>query len=198
MADCNLNDYRYNAMVDQYIKDDSPVVFGNFTASHASHIITRFLETAQISVAVLSGNFADAFYDGLAIEFLLEQTARRLSNNNGHIRIITTSGSCSNRLVGLCDRINAALPARNNDPVIQYIPARYSGKNPLKHFMVVDAKRYRLEEPHSSKGNQIPDYVKAEVCCNGRKKASELLESFDAIWCVLAPSSKTQAASKNV
>ena len=197
MADCNLNDYRYNAMVDQYIKDDSPVVFGNFTASHASHIITRFLESAQISVAVLSGSFADAFYDGLAIEFLLEQTARRISNNNGQIRIITASGSSCDRLTLLCNKINASLQ-RTGNPVIQYVPAKYSGTNPLKHFMVVDAKRYRLEEPHSSNGNQIPDYVKAEVCCNGRKKASELLESFDAIWRVLVPPSKMQAASENV
>ena len=198
MEDCNLNDYRYNAMVDQYIKDDSPVVFGNFTASHASHIITRFLESAQISVAVLSGSFADAFYDGLAIEFLLQQTAGRLSSNNGHIRIITTSGSYLTHLVELCDRINAAFPARKDNPVIQYIPALYSGKNPLKHFMVVDAKRYRLEEPHPSNGDQIPDYVKAEVCCNGRKKASELLESFETIWRVLRPSTKTQVPAENV
>lgn len=197
MADCNLNDYRYNAMVDQYIKDDSPVVFGNFTASHASHIITRFLESAQMSVAVLSGSFADAFYDGLAIEILLEQTARRLSANNGHIRIITSSGSSCNRLMALCNRINAALQ-REDNPVIQYIPARYSGTKPLKHFMVVDAKRYRLEEPHPSNGIQIPEYVKAEVCCNGRKKASELLESFEAIWKVIAPPSATQVQAANV
>lgn len=196
MADCNLNDYRYNAMVDQYIKDDSPVVFGNFTASHASHIITRFLESAQISVAVLSGSFADAFYDGLAIEFLLEQTARRLSNNNGLIRIITASGTRCNRLTELCNKINNALQ-RDKEPIIQYIPARYSGKHPLKHFMVVDAKRYRLEEPHPCNGSQIPKYVKAEVCCNGRKKASELLESFDTIWDVITPP-ETKAKTANV
>ena len=174
----------YNAMVDKYLSDDSSIVFNNFSPEHASHIITRFLESAQNSVEVLSGNFADDFYDNLALTFLLQQTSMRLKNNDGKIRVITTSGKRNKTLTGLA-----------NNGIIEYIPALYkheSDGSDINHFLVVDAKRYRLEAVHE-KSEKTPECVHAEVCCNGRKKASGLVNYFNLVWTALRPKEKLVA-----
>lgn len=48
----------------------------------------------------------------------------------------------------------------------------------INHFLVVDAKRYRLGAVHE-KSEKTPECVHAEVCCNRRKKASELVNYFN-------------------
>lgn len=174
--ECN----EYTQTVEKYLAEDSSAVFGNFSSAHAGYIISRFLETAKHSVEILSGSFADTFYDGLSIDRLLVETAIRVRRNGGQVRIITSDGITSERLRRLSQAANEI-----ESNALQYASAEYRGSAPLKHFLVVDAKRYRLEEAHE-KTTETPMCVKAEVCCNGRTKARELLEYFNRIWQVVS------------
>ena len=171
-----FNDYR--DMVDSYLNTDSKEVFGNFSSEHASYIITRFLETAQSSVDILSGNFHDAFYDSISVRRLLQQTAARLHSLGGRIRLITIDKEADVVAIKrIFDDINALYPN-----TMAYMPAVYKGNEPLSHFLVADAKRYRLEAPHDKFVADAMPAVHAEVCCNNRERASELLNLFDNIW----------------
>ena len=180
----------YSEMLDRYLAEDSSAVFRNFSPAHAREIITKFLERAEYSVEILSGSFCDEFYNALAMRYLLRQAALKISRNRGRIRIVTTSRGGNAALRGMIAEINGEL----RSPVIQYIPAVYHGDTPLNHFMVVDAKRYRLEEPHDDTG-KMPECVKAEVCCNGREKSAELLEFFNMVWERLTPKPEPKAGA---
>lgn len=169
----------YNEMVDDYLRTDSPEVFGNFSPEHAKYIITRFLRSAEYSVEIMSGSFADMFYDKETVLPLLCGAARRIYRNGGMIRIMTVNGRTSAYLRELVGRVAAEHP----NPVIEYRPASYSGPDKLSHFMVVDGKRYRLEAPHDLSGaGEIPEIVKAEVCCNGVEKSGVLIDFFNDAW----------------
>ena len=171
----------YSEMLDRYLAEDSTEIFGNFSAGHAAEIITKFLNAAEYSVEFLSGNFAESFYDNIVIKDLLKQTAIKLKKTSGKIRIITTDG-VSKTLRKIIEELKKEFCIDN----IEYRACIYSGNEKLKHFMVVDSKRYRLEEAHDNFADS-PTCVKAEVCCNGRVKAGELLSFFDMAWYALRP-----------
>lgn len=169
----------YNEMVDDYLRKDSTEVFGNFSPEHAKYIIMQFLRKAEFSVEIMSGTFADMFYDKETVLPLLRGAARRIFPNGGMIRIMTVNGKNSTYLDELVNKVAQEHP----HPVIEYRPAAYSGPDRLSHFMVVDGKRYRLEAPHDLTDNgTIPEIVKAEVCCNGTKKSSVLIDFFNKAW----------------
>ncbi len=173
----------YAEMVDYNIEHDSTEVFGNFSTEHASHIVTRFLENAKKTIIVLSGSFVDVTpTQGMCA--LLRQTALRLKENNGSIRIITADGNKNSDIEKICSEI------KNKDS-FDYIPAKYAGHIPLKHFMVVDEKMYRLENAHEKNIAEGAD-VHAEVCCNGKEKAAQLIEFFDHVWNILDHSRSKQ------
>ena len=169
----------YAEMVDYNIAHESTEVFGNFSTEHASYIVTRFLENAKKTVIILSGGFVDVTPTrGLCA--LLKQTALRLVENDGSIRIITANGEKNSDIERIRDEIGCGK--------IEYIPARYSGTTPLKHFMVIDGKMYRLENAHETLSDGAE--LHAEVCCNGREKAAQLTEFFDRVWHLLKESGK--------
>lgn len=173
----------YNEMVDTFLKNDSTEVFGNFSPEHAKYIIIKFLESARKSVDILSGSFSDAFYDGNGIFSVLKHVAKKLSEVDGKIRIITVNGEVNEKLNSIVEEINTEL----NRNVISYIPTCYKGKGPLKHFLVIDGKRYRLESEHKTiPEGQLPESVKAEVCCNGEEKASALISFFDNVYRIVS------------
>lgn len=175
-------DQKYQDMVDKRLAENSSEVFGNFSREHAGYIIAQFIANAQNSIEILSGNFADSFYTGISITPLLEQAATRIHKNDGKIRIITVNGTRSKSLTKLADRINQKL----NAAVIEYKPAKCTNPENVNHYMVVDSMRYRLEEPHTVPvGDEMPEYVKAEVCCNGVQKAAKLIHEFDNAWEIL-------------
>jgi hypothetical protein len=68
-----------------------------------------------------------------------------------------------------------------NKSVIKYMPAIYSGKDPIEHFLLVDGKRYRIEDPHDKIIGKIED-TKAKVCCNSPDIVKEKLAFFNAVW----------------
>ena len=166
MEDKELVEYR-NA-VETYLKEDSTVIFGNYTKEHAACVVGLFVKSARQTIDLLSGCYPSAFYGD--ITELLRQAADR----EVKVRIIT-----------ICNEKNTSLEELGkSNGNIEYRPGRLVGSNPVSHFMVVDGKRYRLETPHKE-GD--PPTVKAEICCNGVKKASELEYIFDTVWGILKP-----------
>ncbi|WP_337746792.1 hypothetical protein [Victivallis vadensis] len=166
MAELELTEYRKG--VETYLKEDSPVIFGNYTKEHAACVVELFTRSARKNIDLLSGCYPSSFYGN--ITELLQAAA----NRDVKVRIIT-----------LCNRVDERLNSldRNNSN-IEYRPGRLIGDKPVSHFMVVDGKRYRLEAPHQESD---PETVKAEICCNGVKKASELEDLFNAVWGILKP-----------
>lgn len=164
----------YKEMVETYLKTNSTEIFGNFSKDHAAFIVTSFLESAENSVDIFSGSFADAFYSVQGMDVLLLQTAKRLQKNKGRVRIITISGG-KNLLLNRLEK------EVNDLSCFAYIPAKFTGTTELNHFMIVDNMRYRLEAPHQP-FREDSDCIHAEVCCNGKAKAAELTHFFDRVW----------------
>lgn len=169
-------DEEYRNTVAEYIRDDSPKIFGNYSRAHAACVTSAFLNAAQRSVVILSGSFPHDFYFDENIGNELRCAIERVAGNGGKVRIITVDGKKNETLSAL---------AEESKGVFEYRAGHYSG-NDLAHFMVVDGKRYRLEAVHD-KNEKTPEVVRAEVCCNGVKKADELLSFFNAAWCILTP-----------
>ena len=159
---------KYRKEIRGYLEDDSAAIFGNYTKEHAACVTELFIESAQSSIEILSGCFPEEFYDTKGLCELLQDAKDR---RGVEIRVIT-----------LCDETSEKLLQLANMGKIEYRPARAS-KEPVSHFMIVDNKRYRLEMPHG----ENPKYVKAEVCCNGSKKANALLKCFNDAWESLRP-----------
>ena len=175
-----MNDADYRAMVTSNIKTDSSEVFGNLTTGHATFIIQSFIESAKESISILSGSFNDAFYDGDTLLKALKEAAKRINIQNA-IRIITVEKE-SKRLLDFIQQANKEI----GKPVISYISTKYTGTEPLNHFLLVDGKRYRIEEPHGEfDSSKKPDIVKASVCCNDTKSVKPWQDFFDSIWGIL-------------
>lgn len=166
---------KYKADVDGFFRDNSPKVFGNYTQDHANYVIHKLLESAENSMVLLSGKYPCDFYDELCKDF--ESAVERIARSHGTVRIITADGTINEKLLQFAEK---------HKEVVEYRPAKYNGEVPISHFMVVDGKRYRLERPHEVVDN-APDPVNAEVCCNGKDKADELISFFDSVWKVLNP-----------
>ena len=102
-------DKTYRDMVDEKLNTNSSEIFGNFSPEHAGYIIAQFISKAKCSIEILSGSFADTFYEGIDIEPLLKQAADRLHANGGQIRIITINGERCNKLEAIANRINGTI-----------------------------------------------------------------------------------------
>ena len=97
-------------------------------------------------------------------------------------RIITIDGVQNPKFVEFAKKTNED----HRCPIVKIIEAKYKGNKKLKHYLVVDHKRYRLEEYHTPFGNKPPDILKAEVCCNDPVKSSIMENSFDRTWRMLS------------
>ena len=183
----------YNRRVDQRLAEDSPEVFGNFSYENAQYIISRFVETAAESVTIFAGSIPADFYrttrgsDGCAFFSAIGTAAQNIVEKGQKtaadaIRIITIDGNENQELVQFAKKTNESL----GTPVIHIIQARYQGKEKLKHYLVVDHKRYRLEEYHEPFRDGPPSILKAEVCCNNPVKSIIMESSFNRIWTALS------------
>lgn len=183
-------------MVDKRLAEDSPEVFGNFSYENAKYIIPRFVSNAEESVSIFAGSIPGDFYgkslgpEGIPFYEAIEKAvqnivAKRQQMKNvaeSSIRIITIDDKKNPDLVQFAEATNK----KYGVSVIKIIQAEYQGKEKLKHYLVVDHKRYRLEEAHESFRNGPPEILKAEVCCNNPDKATLMENSFNRIWSVLS------------
>ena len=176
----------YNQRFDKRLLTRSPEIFGNFTRENARYIIPQFLKSATRSVEILSGSLPDGFYSSIpvngnvssfdALEIAAENISKNAQYTRPSIRILTLDGMKSEQLESLTDRINGKHPG-----IMQVIEAKYSGEPRMKHFLVVDGERYRLEEYHPPFA-EPPSVLKAEVCCNGPTKAAAMETLFNTLW----------------
>jgi hypothetical protein len=178
----------YEEMVTSLLKANSPVVFGNIDAEHAKFIIRSFIDSAKESIEILSGSFCSEFYFDTGLLNYFENSAKKINGEN-RIRIITMNNVDDKNINDKINQINKDVGKK----VISYISCQYDGVEPIKHFMVVDGKRYREEEPHENFGNNIPDKVKASVCCNDPEKSLRLTTLFNVLWSSLVSRSPVHA-----
>ena len=188
----SLDNNAYNRRVDQRLAEDSTEVFGNFSYDNAQYIISRFIESANESVTIFAGSIPDEFYKptketgGSQLFGAIGKAAENIATNNplraaSSIRIITIDGVQNPEFVQFARKTND----EHGRPIIKIIEAKYKGNKQLKHYLVVDHKRYRLEDSHAPFGNKPPDILKAEVCCNDPVKSAIMENSFNQIWSML-------------
>jgi hypothetical protein len=84
-------------------------------------------------------------------------------------------------LLAVANELNSHLPCK----VISVIESRYCKDKPLNTYVVVDHKRYRLEESHKPFKGEPPSILKAEVSCNNPTKAVIMESSFNRLWMAL-------------
>ena len=154
----------YRNMVNKKMAGNSPEPFASFSMENAGYIRTLFLDEAEYQVDILAFGFEDLLYG--SYPFLLKKAAERLHRNGGKIRVVTINGEK-----------DPNLEAMNQIDGFEYIPAHCKFPEKVNFYMVVDGKRYHLEQLRHNGG-----YSYAEVCCFGPKKAAELISFFDELW----------------
>ncbi len=193
----DLDNNAYNRKVDQRLAEDSTEVFGNYSYENAKYIIPRFIESANESVTIFAGSIPDEFYtptkepDRSLLFGAIGKAAANIAANNpqkaaSSIRIITIDGVQNPEFVQFARKTNT----EHGCPIIKIIEAKYKGNKQLKHYLVVDHKRYRLEDSHAPFGNRPPDILKAEVCCNDPDKSAIMENSFNQVWTMLSSSNE--------
>ena len=162
----------YQAELSRLMQEDSPAIFANYSRAHARCIIRTFLESATRSVSILAGNFGNAFYSLPDIRAALQRAVA----NGAHVRVISlcASESSRNAVTQFRDELNQL---HNGAVEVRFGVVRPGAQ--VKHYMVIDDRRYRLEDVHS---DDPESPVHAEVCCNGPGKAHALSFSFDNVW----------------
>lgn len=178
--DVNIDEYR--AFVKGFIEDDSPIIFSNYSMHHARCITDEFIKTARKSITLFTGAVLDGFYN----QKFRERLVKKLKENPElQVKILIISKHDRNlresserldlfkedlRKEGLQDRFDYRM-LRMESPAIN-----------VNHFLVVDNKSYRLEEPHEDLESVVPDVVHADVCYNGEKRAGQLTGLFNNLW----------------
>lgn len=159
----------YRRKLHELLATDSPALFSNYSRAHADCIVATFLRYAQHTVSILSGDFAALLRNSPEVLNALEDALARGIT----VRVVTLAGGRA--------EVDAALPSHGL-PNFNCRVGRVAPGAMAQHYMVVDGKRYRLEEAH---GPVAPSSVRAECCCNGPGKASYLRAAFDQVWAKL-------------
>lgn len=170
----------YIEIFEQRLGVDSPEVFGNFSVRNADYIILRLVESAKESVSLFTDRIPGE--DG-RLEEAVRVAAENIVKNNpkgatGAIRIITVDGEKHPGLVKSARETNAQLHRR----VVSVIEAKHHGRKTINPYVVVDLRRYRLEDSHKPFKGEPPDILKSEVSCNNSTKAVVLESSFNRLW----------------
>lgn len=168
--DPNLEEYQ--AQLNRLILEDSPAIFANHSRRHARCIIRTFLSGAQKSANILAGDFGNDFYQYPDIR----EAILKAVDNGCHVRVISleTKEQSKAYIEKLEKAIKDAYPKARFG--VKFAKVRPGAR--VKHYMVIDDKRYRLEDYHDEGSNT----VRAEVCCNGKVKAATMTRFFDSIW----------------
>lgn len=183
-----MNDY--TQQVEDRLMTDSTEVFGNFSSENANYIILKLIESAHESVSVFIDRIpgdASRFYEAI------RTAAANIVRHNPQgavesIRIITVDGKKHPELIQTAEETNTRLRCK----VVGVIETRYNKDKPLNTYVVVDLKRYRLEDSHKPFKGEPPDILKSEVSCNNSTKAVIMESSFNRLWNVLKGQAKGQ------
>ena len=166
----------YQARLDRLILEESPAVFANYSRAHARCIIKTFLSGAKEHVDILAGDFGNDFYRQESVKSAITQAVK----NGARIRVVSlgTSAGSKSQVKDLAESIRDECQTAESKGQFLYKFAKVREGSRVKHYMIVDGKRYRLEDYHDEGSNQ----VHAEVCCNGPEKAAFLTRTFDSVW----------------
>ena len=183
-----MNDY--TQQVEGRLMTDSTEVFGNFSPENANYIIPRFIESAKELVSVFIDRIpgdATMFYEAVkaAAANIMRHNPQRAVES---IRIITVDGKKHPALIQTAEEANAQLRCK----VVRVVETRYNKDKPLNTYVVVDHKRYRLEDSHKPFKGEPPDILKSEVSCNNPTKAVIMESSFNRLWNALKCQAKGQ------
>ena len=163
---------KYQAKLDRLIAEDSPAIFANYSRAHARCIIRTFLSGAKKSADILAGDFGNDFYQYPDIRAAVLQAV----TNGATVRVISLgTGEQSKAFV---ERLAKDANNEASQGKFQFKFAMVSPGARVKHYMVIDSKRYRLEDYHDEGSST----VHAEVCCNGTEKAETLTGLFSDVW----------------
>ena len=168
----------YQAKLTKLMLEDSPAIFANYSRAHARCIIRTFFESASHSISVLAGDFGNEFYRLNDIRQALVKAVR----NGACVRVVSLCADLESKGVVIQLKKDLdALPSTDGSTKGTF-EVRFATVKPgaqVKHYMVIDDKRYRLEDVHTDSEDSP---VHAEVCCNGPSKASALNLSFNTVW----------------
>ena len=151
-----------------YLKHDSKTMFKTYTKEQSIFIIELFFKYAISDIIILSGIFPEYLYMNNETG-LLKEVINRFKFISGKIRIITLNN------------INKNLEdlAKSTNGILEYRKAYIENeKIEIPHFMVVDGKRYRLEDIHEMN----PQNLVSQICCNDIIIAKQLTEYFNSLW----------------
>lgn len=178
----------YMNQVEDRLLKDSAEVFGNFSSENAKYIIPRFIESATESVSVFI-----QYVPGDTAKFLeaVKTAGANIVRHNPQkavetIRIIIVDGKHHPELIEAANELNSQLPCK----VISVIESKYNKNTPFNTYVVVDHKRYRLEDSHKPFKGEPPDILKSEVSCNNPTKAVIMESSFNRLWNALKDKTK--------
>jgi hypothetical protein len=164
----------YQARLLELLYSDSPAIFANYSKAHAKCIVNAFLGAAKKKVVILSGDFGSDFYCDETTKKAIIDAVR----NDVSVRIVSLNTAEDSRRQLEALQRDAAPPADCKGSFSYRLGVVRPGAK-VQHYMVVDSKRYRLEESHDM---PAPDTVHAEVCCNGPAKSAFLGQAFEAVW----------------
>lgn len=167
-----LNLEEYQAKLNKLISEDSPAIFANHSRRHARCIIRTFLSGARESADILAGDFGNDFYQYPDIRAAVLKAV----DNGSQIRAISLGTEKDSKafIESVVDKANSG--TRKGRIQVKFAKVRPGTR--VKHYMVIDGKRYRLEDYHDE-GSKT---VHAEVCCNGIEKAMMLTHTFENVW----------------
>lgn len=155
----NNIDKKYFQKVDEYLASDSQTIFGNYNQKQINYIISRFILSAKNSIKIVSRSLDPFLQENILNE--LKDASERLKNN---VRILIFND-------------NEKLFELKNSG-IKYKIGKLQDDGLMSNFMIIDDKRYRLENP-SYKNKSCE---KTEICCNNKIKSNKLGLIFESIW----------------
>ncbi|MBO5704136.1 MAG: hypothetical protein J6R91_06190 [Bacteroidaceae bacterium] len=168
----------YQARLTKLMLENSSAIFANYSRAHARCITRTFFENATSSISVLSGDFGNHFYRLCDIK----QAVLKAIASGVKIRVISLCTE-KNSLAAIDSLQEEIKSLKESDQSVKgglevkFATVKTGAQ--VKHYMVVDDKRYRLEDIHT---DNMGSPVHAEVCCNGPSKASALNLAFNSVW----------------
>ncbi len=161
---------KYQAKLDSIVASNSSAIFANYTQEHAECIFRTFIRNAQREVLLLVGDFTGGIYIKPDIRSAILCAIDRGVN----LRVISLTPERRQEMEQYRNIISP-----NAKGHYDYRIGRVKSGVLVHHYMVVDGKAYRYEEPHIE---LHPTEVHAEVCWNGVEGASLLSRRFVDIW----------------
>lgn len=161
----------YIQIVEEAIRRDLDVDIPNSTFEHAKFLTSKLLESATKEVKILSGSLNEVLYCGKINNIFKSLLERRVN-----IKIVIwhdTKKSTLDSLKALGGNLEIKVANRPKEP-------RFYEN--IKHFLVVDNKAYRIEEPHSPQEECKPFEVKGTANFNRPQMAEVLTKAFDGLW----------------